>query len=560
MHRLAGHDMKDDSNRLERRKFLGCIGLAGIVATAGCSGGNQEETTTDEGGAETTQPDDSTGDSTAVSNDMRGGEARVTVSRTAENLNPILHVNAPEYMTTSWMYSKLTQVDTNLEVHPDLATDWEANDDVTQWTFHLRDDATFHHNGEQVTAEDVKATLETIQDEDIGSPGQGAIGPIESVDVVDETTAQVNMSGPYADLPKMVGSQYCGIVPADVIENDFDSLATTDYGSGPFILEEFEIGSHSILSRNDDYYLQDENGNQLPYLDGITQNVYPEEAAELSALESQQADITLEVSSSSWSRVQNMNGVNPHRTAGGTFANVVMRSDEPPFDDNRVREAFKLAIDRETLLEGAVNGLGTIAQDSPISPAYEYHTELPERERDLERARELLDEAGYGDGLELTLYAADSPAVRVDTAVLYKEQLAEIGVDVEVQQVSYDRYLSEIWTQATFYVGYYGLRYAEDGILYLLLHSDGSWNEAHWSDEEFDQALEEARQVTDPERRQELYGRAQEILYERGPFLIPFFMDRLGASRDYVNNYKLDPTGFFVHLQDVSLSDNAPTK
>lgn len=548
--------MPHNSNRINRRSFVAALGLAGATTIAGCSGSQSNNTD----GTGTTEQEGSNQTETTEAATPYGGRLRVSVSRKPNTLNPIKHVNGAEYQVTGWLYSNLTRVDHNLEVHPDLATDWEANSDATQWTFNLREDATFNHNGEQVTARDVKKTIETVQNPDVGSPGKGAIGPIESVEAVDKTTAQINLSGPYADIPKKMAKQFARILPADVIENRFDEIASTDFGSGPFNLETFEVGSIIETSRNEDYYLESEDGNQLPFVDGVNQRVYPETTAEISAMGNNSVDIMWEVPASQYKRVQSQNGSEALRTPGGAFANLVMRSDEPPFDDNRVRKAFKYAVDKEVMLEGAQNGLGVVAQDTPISPAYQFHTDLPDREQDLARAKELLEEAGYGDGLELKLFAANQPAVRVSYATLLKNQLKEIGVNIQIEQVSYDRYLSEIWSSAPFYIGYYGMRFTEDGILYLLLHSEGSWNEAHWTDEEFDQVLDQARQTTDKGERAELYARAQEILHERGPYLISFFQDELAAQRNYVDNYHLDPTGFFVPVQDVKLSKDAPTR
>jgi len=556
--------MADDNNRIDRRSFVAALGLTGATTIAGCTGSESS----DDGGQSTTEQGSSNNnggnsDQTETTEEMAsayGGQLRVSVSRKPNTLNPIEHVNGAEYQVTGWLYSNLTRVDHNLKVHPDLATDWEANSDASQWTFNLREDATFNHNDKQVTARDVKKTLETIQDPDVGSPGKGAIGPIESVDAVDKTTARINLTGSYADVPKKMAKQFGRILPADVIENRYDEIANNDFGSGPFNLETFEVGSVIETSKNEDYYLESEDGDQLPFVDGVNQRVYPETTAEISAMGNNTVDLMWEVPASQYQRVQSQNGSKALRTAGGAFANLVMRSDEPPFDDNRVRKALKYAVDKEAMLEGAQNGLGVVAQDTPISPAYQFHTDLPSREQDLEQANKLLEEAGYGDGLDLTLYAANEPAVRVTYATLLKNQLKEIGVNIEIEQVSYDRYLSEIWKQAPFYIGYYGMRFTEDGILYLLLHSEGSWNEAHWSDDEFDQVLNEARQTTDNDKRAELYARAQEILHERGPFLVSFFQDELAAQRDYVEDYELDPTGFFVPVQDAKLSEDAPTR
>lgn len=548
--------MVRNGSQVNRRSFVAALGLAGATSVAGCSG----QSNNGSGGSTTEQDDSDETDSTEGASATYGGQLRVSVSRKPNTLNPIEHVNGAEYQVTGWLYSNLTRVDHNLELQPDLATEWEPNSDASQWTFNLRDDATFNHNGEQVTAQDVKKTIETVQDPDVGSPGKGAIGPIESVEAVDDTTARINLTGPYADVPKKMAKQFARILPADVIENRYDEIATTDFGSGPFNLETFEVGSTIETSRNEDYYLESENGDPLPFVDGVNQRVYPETTAEISAMGNNTVDVMWEVPASQHGRVQSQDGSEALRTPGGAFANLVMRSDQPPFDDNRVRKAFKYAVDKEAMLEGSQNGLGVVGQDTPISPAYQFHTDLPSREQDLDRAKELLEEAGYGDGLDLKLFAANQPAVRVTYATLLKNQLSEIGVNIEIEQVSYDRYLSEVWTSAPFYIGFYGMRFTEDGILYLLLHSEGAWNEAHWSDDEFDQVLNQARQTTDNEERAELYARAQEILHERGPYLVSFFQNELAAQRNYVDNYQLDPTGFFVPSQNVQLSEDAPTR
>lgn len=550
--------MPDNDNRIDRRSFLSALGLSGATVVAGCIGGGGGQ---NGGGAATptttgTATDTKTGDQASP----YGGKLRVSVSRKPNTLNPIKHVNGAEYQVTGWLYSNLTRVNHNLEVKPDLAKKWEPNADASQWTFYLREDAKFHHNNEQVTATDVKKTIETVMDPDVGSPGKGTIGPIDSVDALDKTTVRINLTGPYADMPRKMAKQFVRILPANALENNFKEIATTDFGSGPFILEEFKVGSHIRASRYDDYYLKGEDGNQLPFVDEVVQKVYPESTAEISAMGNQNVDIMWEVPTSQWSRVKGKSGAKGIRTSGGSFANLVMRSDKPPFDDNRVRKAFKYAVDKKKLLKGAQNGLGVVAQHNPISPAYQFYEDLDPIPQDLDKAKSLLEEAGHKDGLDLKLYAANKPPVRVDTAVLLKQMLAKINVNIEIKQISYDRYLSNVWSKAPFYMGYYGMRFTVDGILYLLLHSKGSWNEAHWHNEEFDKALNKARQTTDKDKRDELYAKAQKIVQQKGPYVIAFFQDELGAEQDYVVDYQLHPTGFFVPVQDVSLTNKAPTK
>lgn len=526
--------VNDDS--IDRRTFLECMGLSGAVALAGCMGG--------EGGQAS----------------IEGGQLRLSVGWDIDTLNPLSVINQPEFVAVGWLYSKLTRVDNELKVQPDLATDWEPNSDLTEWTFSLRDDAKFHHNDQQVTAEDVKVTLEAIQNPENSSTGQGTIGPIESVEVDDETTARIVLSSPYSDIPIKMAKQYPCILPKDVVENDLESVANTDYGSGPFILEELEKGSHLKVTANDDFYMEDEEGNSLPYLDTVSQEVYPEPTSEISALQNKQTDAMWQVPASNWSRVTNLQDVKTRQQPSGTFPSVMMRTDTEPFNDNRVRRAFKLAIDREAMLEGAKQGLGQVANDHPIGPVYRHAPELPQRERDLDKAKSLIEDAGYNDGLELELIAADSPPVREQVAVLLKEQLKPINVTINVKTMSYDRWISNFWSQDDFYVSYYSVQYTEDGILYKLLHSEGPWNEAAFSHEELDNLLEEARRTNDSNKRSELYKQASKIVRDEGPYIIPFFYDRLAAQRTYVEDLELIPGSVELPAERAHLTDDAPNK
>jgi len=475
-------------------------------------------------------------------------------------------------MFTSWTYNNLTQLNEDLEVQPQLATEWESNDDATQWTFTLNSDATFHHNGAQVTASDVAATFRKTQDPDVGSVAQGSLGEVDSFEAVDETTFRINLNRPFVNTPMQLTIPQFRILPEEIVtdQEKFESAANQEYGSGPFVRETYEPGDTVSVTRYEDYFLSDDDGNQYPYLDRIVQQSIPEASSEMSALGNEEIDIVPEVASGMWSRAQGME-IETHRRPGTSWPNVVMRCDTEPFDDNRVRKAFRVAIDREAMLEGARNGLGTVSQDNLIPPNFEEHVDLPELGPDKEQAEQLLADAGYEDGLDLTsdefdadltLYAANSPSVRTPLAVQLQEQLKEIGVTFEIQQINYDNYLSNVWTKAPFYVGFYVTRLVPVTTYNLLLVSDASWNEAKWNNEEFDEAVANAQAATDPEEQKEYLATCQELMHEEGPYILPFVMDELAARQEYVNNYYLDIGSSYpaAHTWEIFLNDDAPTK
>ncbi|SMP34382.1 ABC transporter substrate-binding protein [Halobellus salinus] len=545
---------------VNRRTLLKGVGAGAAMGLAGCMSGGESQGTNDgggdSGGEESTQ--------TPAGELNRGGHLRLSAIASADTLNGWQLDSKHERLIIQSLNSYLTWMKPDLTVGPDLATDWEANEDATQWTFYLREDATWHHNGDRVVAEDIAATANAIYAEDSTAAGKGSLGPLESAEVVDDTTVRFNLSASDGLIPRRWARTVAPIYPADVIENRRDEMATTDFGSGPFELESFSAGDETVLTPYDDYYLTDEDGNQLPYLDKVTITQLPDTNTQVTSFRNEDVDILWNASRSQWDRIKSASGVNSKRIDASGFTVIQMRSDKPPFDDNRVRTAFKLAVNRSALLNGAASGLGTVAYDNPIGPAYPGHSDVPERTQDLDEAARLLEEAGYGesgDPIELDFYAPSSPSKVLDTTVIAAEHFNQLpNVTINVQQQSYDNWISNTWLNAQFYTSWYTQRPTTDTLLLQVWHSEGSWNEAHWSDEEFDQAADAARSAQTEEERNEHLATCQQILHERGPSVISFYIDALTAQQEYVNGFDPYPTQKWVRSQQVSLGDDAPTQ
>ena len=234
---------------------------------------------------------------------QKGGVLRVSVNRAPGLLNPLKHRNNSEYMLGELLYSGLTRLGPDMRPMPDLATDWSPSDDLTQWTFNLRQGATFH-NGDEVTAADVVATFETILDPDVGSPGRKNVGPIASVEAVDRYTVKFTTSVPFADLPVALAYTNAKIVPQKVLEEDISLLDTQDFGSGPFVLKSFEPGQLARVERYDGYFIPGH-----PYLDAVEQIVYPDSTAEVAAFLNGETDLILELPVPEVGRLSNESGV-----------------------------------------------------------------------------------------------------------------------------------------------------------------------------------------------------------------------------------------------------------
>jgi peptide/nickel transport system substrate-binding protein len=532
------------------------MGIGGTAAIAGCAGGDGGGTggggtgggETDGGGTDETQDGDA--------------HLRVAISAPPTGLNTIQDNVIEEYLVTNWMYSNLTKYNHNLEIQPDLATDWEAQRGGERWMFYLRDDASFHHNGEQVTAEDVKATLDAVYDDDVGSPGNGALGPIDTVSMVDETTVQIDLKYAYGGIPTKMVKSFARIVPKEIIEDDVSRLDNEEFGSGPFVLEEWVPEKELTLSSYEDYYLEDEDGNQLPHVDKLTARIIGDSVARTTSIQNGSSDLLYAIPPDSFSNLNSMENVESRKTTGGAYYPITLGCDTEPFDDVRVRKAVKHAIDKEEILQAANQGLGSVGQDNPISPTYKYYTDLPETfgpGAQPEKARELLAEAGYEDGIELdfplTFSPNNSPQME-PTAVLAKENLAAVGIEFELNRVSWSTFISDYFMNSPFTIISWFPRPIEDFLLFQHYHSDGPWNgETNFNDQEFDKELEAAMRAVDEEEKAEHFANCQRIAQQRGGYVVPFYSDVLSANRKAVKNYHPDPLETLVQVEDVELTE-----
>lgn len=481
-----------------------------------------------------------------------GGTLKISVNVTPNLLNPMLHRVNSEYLLGEMLYSGLTRLGPDMSAQPDLAESWSASDDVTEWRFTLRENARFH-DGSPVTAADAVASLQKILDKETGSPGRRNLGPIASVAADGERVVVIKMELPYGDLPVALTYSTAKIAPASIIANDFDSLAQTPMGSGPFKLVSFEADRLAVVEKNPDYFIPDQ-----PYLDRVEVHTFPDAAGSTQALLAGEIDIMMEVQPSDFSRINEAAGVTALRTPSGRFIDVVMDCTQPPFNDKRVREALALTVDRNAMIELVAEGYGTPGNDSPVNSAYRYYSGGDLTQPDPARARELLAEAGYPDGLKIELVCSVKPAYRETLAVVLREMARQGGFDIDIKTMDHSTYLDQVWKKGRFYVGFYNMQSTEDAIFKLLFTSDAAWNETKWNHEPFDKLVDQARVTLEPAKRAELYAEAQAIMRAEKPALIPCFFDLLGANRDYVNDYVLHPRGATFSMEKVWLGDGAP--
>lgn len=483
-----------------------------------------------------------------------GGTLRVSVNVTPAVLNPMRVRTNPEYMIAEMLYSGLTTLGADMSAQPDLATKWSANSDASEWTFVLRDDAVFS-NGAKVTAADVVASFNKLLDKETGAPGRRNLGPITSVTASSDHSVVFATDGSFADLPVALTYPTAKILPASVIAEDFESLAQTPVGSGPFRLVAFNADQNAVFEARDDYFIPGQ-----PYLDGVEVITFPDAAGSTAALLAGEVDMMLDVQPTDFKRISAADGIDGLRTPSGRFLDVVMDTQVKPWSDPRVRQALAMSVDREAMVELVAEGYGTPGNDSPVNSAYAYYSESELKQYDPVGAKALLAEAGYPDGLSLELVASEKPGYRSAMAVVLREMAKPAGFDISVKTMDHSTYLDQVWKKGPFYVGFYNMQPTEGTIFNLLFTSNASWNETKWNNAVFDKLVDEADRTVDPAVRAPLYAEAQALMRKDVPALVPCFFDLLGAKATYVENYAQHPRGANYALHRASLNANAPTR
>ncbi|MCO5731183.1 ABC transporter substrate-binding protein [Rhizobium sp. SSA_523] len=477
-----------------------------------------------------------------------GGTLKISHSTRIATLNVMTLSGPAEYPVIDMIYSGLTRMGPDNQPKPDLAERWEASDDAKTFTFFLRPGVTFH-DGASCTADDVVATFMAILDTNRPAAARSVLNMIDTVEAVDPTTVKFSLKVPFADLPISTAHANARILSKAAIDGPKEKLDTTANGTGPFMLETYDSARMVRLVKNPKYYIAGK-----PYLDAIEMHLFPDLAAESANFLSGAMDVMLTVQQADFDRISKATGITAKRVPSGRFVNVTMRQDQKPFDDVRVRKALAMAVDRPMLVDLVLEGLGRPAYDNLISPEFPYAIKTPEIAYDPAAAKQLLAEAGYPDGIKITLVASNRPAIRGQVAIALKQMALPAGFDITVESMPHDTYLANVWMKGQFYMGYWGMQPTEDATFNLLLTSNASYEDTAWKNETFDKLIADARATTDTAKRAELYAKAQELQLAETPYIVPIFEDVLTASGKDAQDWTVAPLSRYFYAENVWLN------
>lgn len=413
-----------------------------------------------------------------------------------------------------------------------IAESYEVDPEGKKWTFKIRKGVKFH-DGREMNAQDVKFSFDRLRDPEVGSPAVDMYSNIREIKTSDDYTVVFELNESKPEFLKDLGT--CHALIADANCKDF----RTDWnGTGPFVIESYTPGDRAVLKRNQDYWLKDENSKQLPYLDGLEFIFMEDQSAQVEALRGGQLDYLFYLPLEPIAMLKEEADINVYQAPSNGTRVIHMRADKPPFDDVRVRQALKLATDRSDMLVGAIEGLGVTGRDTPIGPAFALeYLDVPELKRDIKKAKELLAEAGYPEGFDVEFHCIDSPPFP-SMAVIWKEQLEDIGVNLDIQLHPSSVYYDEMWLEVELGASGWGARPAPLHVIELAYVKDALWNQTHWNDPELNELVKSVSSEMDENKRIELYHQIQEIFFERGPIIVPFWLDSLWAARKNVKGIR----------------------
>ncbi|MCD7061363.1 ABC transporter substrate-binding protein [Pelagibacterium xiamenense] len=446
------------------------------------------------------------------------------------------------------IYEALTAIDRDLNVVPGLAESWDVSEDGLTYTFHLREGVTFH-DGSEMTAEDVAASIRRVQSETVASPLASRVSPITGIEVVDPQTVRFTLDAPFAPILSSLSS--IAIVPAEM-EEDVDSLQQTPVGTGPFHFEDWQPNGYIALSSFEDYH---EDGQ--PLLEGVRFNFVPESATRQVGVVSGDYGLLPGIDPATALQLQGQPGVTVQETRDLSYTLVGMNVTREPFDDPAVREAFNLALDRQEIIDGALFGAGVPA--GPLSPALTSWALDPSEYScygaDPEAARAMLEEAGVALPVQLTMNVLPRQDAR-DIAQIVQQQAAEAGFEIELINQEIGQFVQD-WRNSNFdlFVSANGGSPDPDEYFYRTFYGGGSTNVFGYADAEIDAWLDEGRSETDQGARKAIYDQVQRKLACEGPIAHVAYGSLFTAVNDAVEGFEIYPNGRLTSLVDVEIAE-----
>jgi peptide/nickel transport system substrate-binding protein len=510
-----------DSSRdrgVTRRQVLrtggGIILGGGLLAACGGSGGSSSTTT-----------------AVPASQMKSGGNLRIgsTGGGAQDSIDAHFATSDPDIARLNQLYEPLAIRDPDFNLQMLVAESITPGARPDTWTVKIRQGVTFH-DGKPVTADDVIFSLKRIINPKKPGTGAASIGYVDLAKTrkLDNSTVLIKLQYPNVGFPDDVGQYFNGIVPVG-----YDPKHPV--GTGPFKFQSFTPGQQSVFVKNPDYW------NGAPHVDQLTIIDFSDDTAKVNALMGGEVEAITNLPAAQLGQVQGASDLKALISQSGAWQPFTMRVDAPPFNDVRVRQAFRLIVDRRQMIDLALSGQGRVGNDlyAPYDP--DYDNALPQRTQDIEQAKSLLKAAGQSN-LKVQLTTAPVYEGIVEAATVFAQQASQAGVTVNLNKAD----------SATFYgTNYLKWPFAQDFWFtrnYLPQVEQGSlpnspFNETHWADPTFLSLIKQAQAELDAGKRADLLHAAQKIEYDSGGYIVWSFSNQLDAYSSKVAGFRAARSG-----------------
>jgi peptide/nickel transport system substrate-binding protein len=487
--------------------------------------------------------------SAAFAAPKRGGILKAAFSADPAGFDPVRGPSGMSHVVIEQVYSTLMALDADAKPYPELAESFQVSDDGLQYTFKLRAGVTFH-NGDELTAEDVKFSFDRLRAKDSGYSYTAQVETIDTVDVVDKLTVRFKLTkrtGPFLVYMAFPGSS---IVPKKLVESGYD-LNAKPVGSGPFKFVSYEPRSVIKFDRNEKYFQEGK-----PYFDAMEYRIIPDITALTNAVASGEVNFSNEIPPKDWASMKTNAELKSQTLEGSRYYWLIPNNTTKPLDNPKVRQAIGLAIDRSALVAGAFFGQATAIRGGVIPEWNWGYADIKffGEKGEVAKAKALLAEAGFPNGFETSMTMASSFPPMMGMAPIIQANLAAIGIKAKINSMEIPRYWDEIWGPSKFdMTAMYWLSPLADPDDFVTNNYKRGMavNVQKSGSAELDAILDEAKQAPSQDARKAIYKKMQEMsLEEMG--IVPLVNGHLLiAHSKKLQGYVPMRTGFLKTLKDA---------
>ncbi len=455
---------------------------------------------------------------------------RVNIASEPDSLDPWLSAAVDTKAIFNNVFEGLMKFDSTGDLYPAIAKNIIINETQDVYTFELRDNVYFH-NDKHLTSDDVVYTYENLNSMSGDIANSASYSGIEKVEALDEYTVRITLEKP--------SSAFLSTTTIAILPRGYDKQSTFPIGTGPYKFVEYQPSQKVVLERFDKYY----NKDRMAEIKTAEVYIISDEASVVSALKSNQLDLAI-ISS------ENAKILEDQFKIESSPMNMVvlwaLNNNEPPFDNEKVRLALNLMVNRDDIVDGVFGGYATklYTNFSPIMKHY-YNEELDNYyQRDLEKAKALLKEAGYEDGFEIDITVPSNYYQHVNSAQIISSEAEKLNIKVNIINVEWGTWLEEVYTNRNYQSTIIGLAGKIDpNDILSRYETNYKRNFINYFNPQYDSIIEEAAKSVDDEKRVSLYREAQRILSETSASVWLCDPNNTAAMRTDLVGYEYYPAG-----------------